>query len=190
LAELAVGAQAGTVTGAGAQLRHPLRVAALAGAVATLAYEQSTSGAGAFVAALLAAVLIVVSAVDLEHRIIPNRIVLPATLAVLTLRISFYPGRAGEWALASILAGAFLFLPRLLDSAAMGMGDVKLAMLIGAALGRGAVPALGLALLCTLPVALAGVVRHGGAARRMPLPFGPFLATGALLVLFIQVLTG
>jgi prepilin signal peptidase PulO-like enzyme (type II secretory pathway) len=189
LAELGIATQAGTLAGDAVQLRYPLRVVALASAVAALVFAAAPFGAGAFLAAAVSAVLVVVSAIDVEHRIIPNRIVLPATLAVLIARVSFFPGRALEWVLAAILAGAFLFLPRLLDSAAMGMGDVKLAMLIGAALGRGAILAISLALLCTLPVAVAVIVRHGGAARKMPLPFGPFLAAGALLVMFIPALS-
>ena len=64
------------------------------------------------------------------------------------------------------------------------MGDVKLMLLIGAALGWSVAGALLLAFACVFPVALAIVIRGGAAARKTSLPFGPFLALGALIMLF------
>jgi leader peptidase (prepilin peptidase) / N-methyltransferase len=72
----------------------------------------------------------------------------------------------------------------------MGMGDVKLGLLIGAALGWGAAPAIALALLFVFPVALAIVIRKGTAARRATIPMGPFLALGALVALLGPGLAG
>lgn len=139
----------------------------------------------AVVGAFLAAVLVVLAAIDIERRIIPNRIVLPATAIVLVARISESPTRAGEWLGAALLAGALLALPRLRNPAAIGMGDVKLAALIGAALGWGAFVALAIGFVATIPVAAFLVVQRGPAARKIPLPLAPFLALGALIVMFI-----
>ena len=75
-----------------------------------------------------------ISATDLEHRIIPNRVVLPAAAIVLVAQTALDP--SPEWALAALGASGFLFAAALAYPAGMGMGDVKLALLIGAMLGR------------------------------------------------------
>src|SRR5215207_7295427 len=86
------------------------------------------------VSAFFCAVLVAVSAIDLTHRIIPNRIVLPAFAVVLVAQTLLEP--SPEWALAALGAAGFLFLAVLSYPAGMGMGDVKLALLMGAALGK------------------------------------------------------
>jgi prepilin signal peptidase PulO-like enzyme (type II secretory pathway) len=190
LHESGIATGAGVVAAGGASLRHPAAVAPLTVAVAAAAFAAFPLGPSAFIAGFLAAVLVVVAAIDIERRIIPNRIVMPATAIVLVVRLAFFPGRALEWAGAAVLAGLLLLLPRLRNAAAMGMGDVKLAILIGAALGWGAFVALPVAFACIVPAAVFVVARGGLAARKAPLPFGPFLALGALFVLFIPYLTG
>ena len=90
--------------------------------------------AEAAIAAFFCAVLVAVSAIDLEHRIIPNRIVLPATVVVLVANTA--RDLSPEWALAALAGSGFLFAAALVYPAGMGMGDVKLALLMGAALGR------------------------------------------------------
>jgi leader peptidase (prepilin peptidase)/N-methyltransferase len=144
----------------------------------------------AVVAALTGATLVVISAVDIERGIIPNKIVLPAAAIVLVAQIALFPGRAGEWALAAILAALFFLIPNVLSRRLMGMGDVKLALLLGAALGWQVVGAVALAFLCLFPVALVMLARGGLAARKATLPFGPFLSLGALIMLFVPYLTG
>src|SRR5207244_8425858 len=96
--------------------------------------------AQAAVAALFCAALVAVSAIDLEHRIIPNRIVLPATVVVLAANTA--RDLSPEWALAALAASGFLLAAALAYPAGMGMGDVKLALLMCAALGRPASAAL------------------------------------------------
>jgi prepilin signal peptidase PulO-like enzyme (type II secretory pathway) len=174
------------------RLRLPYQgvVAPLAVVLAALAFTAFPRGASAGVAALLAGTLVVLSAIDIQRGIIPNRIVLPATGLVLLVRIAFFPDHALEWIAASILGGLVLFLPRLLTKTAMGMGDVKMAMLIGAGLGWGVVLALPVAFMCSFPAALIVVVRRGLSARRTSIPFGPFLALGALIVLFTPYVLG
>jgi leader peptidase (prepilin peptidase)/N-methyltransferase len=161
-----------------------------AAAAAALAVAAHRHDASAIVAGLLAAVLVIVTATDLERRIIPNAVVLPATAAVLTARIVISPGRTGEWLLAAILAAAVFGIPSLINASLMGMGDVKLALLLGAGLGRGVVAAIVLAVLALFPFALWRVIRDGWGSRRSGLPFAPFLAVGGLVVLIAPLFTG
>jgi leader peptidase (prepilin peptidase) / N-methyltransferase len=135
-------------------------------------------------ASILAATLVALSAIDIEHGVIPNRIVLPAAAVVLCVQLALFPGDALEWTLAPLAAAVVLALPGLLGRAWMGMGDVKLALLIGAGLGWDVFGALVLAFLCVFPVALAVVARRRLEARRATIPFGPFFSLGALILLF------
>ncbi len=139
-------------------------------------------GLDALVAAFFCAVLVVVSATDLAHRIIPNRIVVPATVVVLAAQTALHP--SPEWAIAALGASAFLFAAAVAYPAGMGMGDVKLALLMGAMLGRTVPVALMLGMLLALVPSVVLLARHGGAARKMGIPFGPFLALGSIFALF------
>lgn len=136
----------------------------------------------ALVAAFFCAVLVVVSVIDLAHRIIPNRVVLPATAIVLAAQTALHS--SPEWALAALGASGFLFVAALVYPAGMGMGDVKLALLLGAMLGRVAPVGLMLAMLLAMLPSIVLLARHGLAARKMGIPFGPFLALGAVIALF------
>jgi leader peptidase (prepilin peptidase)/N-methyltransferase len=136
----------------------------------------------AAVAALFCAVLVAVSAIDLEHRIIPNRIVLPATVVVLAANTA--RELSPEWALAALAASGFLFAAALAYPGGMGMGDVKLALLMGAALGRTVPVALMAGMLAAMVPSVVLLVRHGSKARKMGIPFGPFLAIGSVVALF------
>jgi leader peptidase (prepilin peptidase) / N-methyltransferase len=136
----------------------------------------------ALVAVVFCASLVAVSATDFEHRIIPNRIVVPAAAIVLVAQTAIDP--SPEWALGALGAGGFLFLALLVYPSGMGMGDVKLALLLGAMLGRTVGVALMIGMLAALVPAIVLMARHGSAARKMALPFGPFLALGGLVALF------
>lgn len=136
----------------------------------------------AFVAAFFCAVLVTVSATDLAHRIIPNVIVLPAAALVLLAQTALEP--SPEWALGALGAFLFLFVAAFAYPQGMGMGDVKLALLLGAMLGRTVPVALMVGMLAALVPAVVLLARHGAAARKMGIPFGPFLALGALVALF------
>jgi len=138
--------------------------------------------AKAAIAAFFCAVLVAVSAIDLEHRIIPNRIVLPATVVVLVANSA--RDLSPEWALAALAGSGFLFAAALAYPAGMGMGDVKLALLMGAALGRTVSVALMVGMLAALVPSVVLLVRHGSKARKMGVPFGPFLAIGSVAALF------
>jgi leader peptidase (prepilin peptidase)/N-methyltransferase len=154
--------------------------------LAALAFAVYPTGPRSVLAAVFAAVLVVLAAIDLERRIIPNRIVLPATAIVLAAHIAIVPGRTIELILAPLAAALFLLLPNLLNSSAMGMGDVKLALLLGAGLGWGVFGALIVGFLAAIPFAVAVIVKGGAAAARTKtLPLGPFLAFGGLVILIV-----
>jgi leader peptidase (prepilin peptidase) / N-methyltransferase len=136
----------------------------------------------ALVAACFCAALVAVSATDLEHRIIPDRIVLPAAAGILAARTLLEP--SAEWAFAALGCSLFLFLAVLAYPAGMGMGDVKLALLLGAALGRAGPVALAVGMLAALLPAAFLLARYGSAGRKMAIPFGPFLALGGVVALF------
>ena len=138
--------------------------------------------AKAAVAAFFCAVLVAVSVIDLEHRIIPNRIVLPATVVVLVANSA--RDLSPEWALAALAGSGFLFAAAIAYPAGMGMGDVKLALLMGAALGRTVSVALMVGMVAALVPSVVLLARHGAKARKMGIPFGPFLAIGSVVALF------
>ena len=134
------------------------------------------------VAAFFCAALVAVSVTDLEHRLIPNRIVVPAAAVVLVAQTAIDP--SPEWAISAAGAAGFLLLAALAYPAGMGMGDVKLALLLGAALGHTVPVAMMLAMVAALVPAAWLFARHGSAARKMGIPFGPFLALGGVTALF------
>jgi leader peptidase (prepilin peptidase) / N-methyltransferase len=138
--------------------------------------------AEAAVAAFFCSVLVAVSAIDLEHRIIPNRIVVPAAGVVLLANTLLDP--SPKWVLGALGGAGFLFAAALVYPAGMGMGDVKLALLMGAALGRNVSVALMVGMVAAMVPGLFLLARHGSKARKMGIPFGPFLALGSVVALF------
>jgi leader peptidase (prepilin peptidase)/N-methyltransferase len=167
----------------GTPQRGRVVLAPLIAALAVLAFATFALDR-ALVAAFLAGVLVVLAAIDIQRGIIPNRIVLPASGVILLAQIALFPDRAAEWVLAALAAAVALAIPQLLGRAWMGMGDAKLALLLGAGLGWAVFEALLAGFLCAFPVALLVLMRGGIAARKQMIPFGPFLALGGLIVLF------
>ena len=163
--------------------RLPPAVLVLASVVAAAAPVRLGLTPYAAMAAGALAVLVVLSAIDLQARILPNKILLPAMGAVLAGQVVFYPERADEMVAAALVAGAVMLAPALVNSAAMGMGDVKLAAFLGVLLGAKALPAMMLGFIATAPVLAILLVLRGRAARGTALPLGPFLALGAAIVL-------
>jgi leader peptidase (prepilin peptidase)/N-methyltransferase len=136
----------------------------------------------ALAAAIFCGALVVISATDLERRIVPNRVVLPATVVVLALQLAWKPSI--EWPVAGIGGALFLFVAALAYPAGMGMGDVKLALLIGVAVGWTVPLAIFAGTVAGLVPSAVLFARHGKAARKMGIPFAPFLALGGLVALF------
>lgn len=136
----------------------------------------------ALVSVLLCWALVVVTRTDLEHRLIPDAIVLPATVVVLALRTVDDPGF--EWVASSLGAGLLLFVIGLVHPKGLGLGDVKLAALLGAGLGVSVIPALFVGFFAAFVPAAVLLFRHGQDARTQAIPLGPFLALGAVVGLF------
>jgi leader peptidase (prepilin peptidase)/N-methyltransferase len=140
--------------------------------------------ADAFVAAFFCSTLVVLSAIDVERRILPDKIVLPAAAVVLAAQLVLHPNQWVEWILAPLGAAAFLFAALLAYPKGMGMGDVKLCLLLGAMLGKLVLVGLMIGMVAAFVPAVVLLARHGSAARKMAIPFGPFLAFGAIVALF------
>ena len=133
-------------------------------------------------AAGFCSVLVVLSVVDARHRLVPNRIVLPSAAIALVAHTAIDP--SPSWAVWALVASGALFLVVLAYPDGLGLGDVKLALLLGAMLGASVCVALMVGLVAALVPAVVLVARHGGGARKMGLPLVPFLALGSLVALF------
>jgi prepilin signal peptidase PulO-like enzyme (type II secretory pathway) len=169
--------------GEGISWRYPAVELASGGlaAAAILTFGPTLEGLAAMVLVLT---LVPVVVIDLEHKLIPDIFVLPAAAASLALAVAADPDR--WWVPVAAAAGAsvFLLVLSLVYPGGMGLGDVKLALLLGAVLGLSVVPALAVAFAAGALLGAVLLVRLGGAARKMAVPFGPFLATGALVALW------
>ena len=131
------------------------------------------------------AVFVILAWIDLERRIVPNVIVLPAALVTLVGRIVVEPSQWAIYLAASLGAAAFFLIAHAIYPVGLGMGDVKLALLIGAATGRHILVALVVGTGAAGVYSIALLARHGAAARKTALPFAPFLALGAIVVLIL-----
>ena len=136
----------------------------------------------AVVASFFCVVLVVLSAIDIDRRIVPDRIVLPAAVIVLVAQTVLHP--SVEWVAAGFGASLFLLLAALVHPSGMGMGDVKLTLLLGFALGRTVPVAMFAGMFSALVPSAVLFARHGLRARKMKIPFAPFLALGGLVALF------
>ena len=165
--------------------RYPLVEAATAGLyVAVVAVHGS--GASLALGLILVTVLIPAAAIDLEHRIIPNRLLAVGVIAALAAGTALDPSGEPARLIASAAAGGFLLLAVLAYPGGMGMGDVKFAAFIGLCLGRAVAPAMLAALISGLIVGALVIARTGvRAGRKTAIPFGPSLAAGAVLGILV-----
>jgi leader peptidase (prepilin peptidase)/N-methyltransferase len=131
-----------------------------------------------------AAMLIAVAGIDLDHHIIPDKILVPAAIWGLGATIAFRPDNIDDSLIAGGIAFSALLLAALVYPAGMGMGDVKLAGVMGIYLGSGVAPAMLAAFLAGSLVGVAMIAREGRDARKKGVPFGPFLAFGGLVGLY------
>lgn len=129
----------------------------------------------------LAAALIAVAGIDIDHRIVPNRIVLPAAIWGIGASAVLRPAELPELLIAGAGAFAALLVAALAYPGGMGMGDVKLAGVMGLYLGIAVVPAMLVAFLAGSVYGLAKIARHGARARKQAVPFAPFLAIGGMV---------
>jgi leader peptidase (prepilin peptidase)/N-methyltransferase len=138
---------------------------------------------------LFVSALILVSQVDLEVRLIPDVIILPVAAVGVPLMILFGDGPWWEWPVAGLGAAGFLFLIsevyyRVRHVEGMGFGDVKLALCMGVYLGAAVAPALFIGFLSGAVIGLV-LVAASRAGAKTAIPFGPFLAAGAVVALFV-----
>lgn len=127
------------------------------------------------------AVLIALAGIDLEHRIVPNRVVLPAAAWAVAAAAAVATSELPELLIAGAAAFLALLVAALAYPAGMGMGDVKLAGVMGLYLGSAVAPALLAAFAGGALVGVGILLREGGGARKKGVPFAPFLALGGLV---------
>jgi leader peptidase (prepilin peptidase)/N-methyltransferase len=139
----------------------------------------------ALVGAVFCPTLILLAAIDLKHRLLPNTIVLPATLAVGLIVAASTPGDFVAHLLAGLALGGFFFAFAAFFPGSLGMGDAKLGFLLGLALGSKTLGATLIAFAGLLVAALYVLATRGISARKDALPFGPFLALGGILAFFL-----
>lgn len=136
-----------------------------------------------FLGLVLVTMLVAVTVTDLERRIIPNKVLLVAAVLGALIAAVGDPGSLPERCLVAATAGGGLFLVALAYPRGMGLGDVKLAAVMGLFLGRNVAPAILIALLAGSLVGLTMIAREGAGARKRAIPFGPFLALGGVVAL-------
>ncbi len=174
-----------------------IAVEILMGALFAALYLKHGWGAPVVITSAGVALLVAVAVIDLEHRLIPNHIVIPAVIVLLVLAAT-WPEMGFERALFfehvhlsslanSLAAGAgafILFLAvKAIYPAGMGAGDVKMAGMLGLLLGYpGIVVALWTAVVLGGALAV-GLLVLGGRSRKDAMPFGPFLSAGGILAL-------
>jgi leader peptidase (prepilin peptidase) / N-methyltransferase len=132
-----------------------------------------------------AAMLIAVAGIDLEHRIVPNKILLPMAVWGIGAGAAVRPDMLPELLIGGAAAFTFLFVAALVHPKGMGMGDVKLAGVMGLYLGASVAPALLIGFLTGSVVGVAILAKHGAAGRKRGVPFAPFLALGGIVALLV-----
>ena len=128
--------------------------------------------------------LVPVTVIDLDFRIIPNKLMIAGTVAALAILALTRPDDIPEHLIAAFAAGGFLLVAAIAYPSGMGMGDVKLAFVMGLFLGRDVGVAMLVALVAGSLVGVA-IMAHKGTqeGRKTAIPFGPFLALGGLVAL-------
>jgi leader peptidase (prepilin peptidase)/N-methyltransferase len=160
-------------------------VAALSLAAVVAGFAHFGLHGQALVGAVFCPALILLAAIDLKHRLLPNTIVLPASLAVGLIVAASAPGDFLAHLLAALALGGFFFAFAALFPGSLGMGDAKLGFLLGLALGSKTLGATLIAFAGLLVAALYVLATRGISSRKDAIPFGPFLALGGILAFFL-----
>lgn len=162
--------------------RYPLVEATTALLFAAVVAVHHADTAALVLGLVLVAFLVPIALIDIDHRIIPNRLTLPAAVLAVVLGTALDPGGEVERLIAAAVAGGLLLLPSLLHPAGMGMGDAKLVAVLGLFLGWAVIPAFFVAFATGTIVGIGVMIRKGMAAgRKTAVPFGPFLALGGVV---------
>jgi leader peptidase (prepilin peptidase)/N-methyltransferase len=161
--------------------RYPLVEAGTA-LLCALVVVAKGADEGALLGLGLVLLLVPVTLIDLDHRIIPNRLMLIGAVLAPALVLLTAPDDLLEHVIAAVAAGGFFLLAVLAYPRGMGMGDVKLAAVLGLFLGRAVGPAVFVALVAGTLVGALIMARKGAReGRKTAVPFGPFLALGGLV---------
>ena len=129
------------------------------------------------------AMLAAITLTDLDQRLIPNRILIAGAVAGLAIAAATDPSSLTERGIAALAAGGLLLLIALAYPRGMGMGDVKLAAVMGLFLASAVSVALAVAVIAGSVVGIGVMVQQGSGARKQAVPFGPFLALGGVVAL-------
>ncbi len=165
--------------------RYPLTEATLGGLwAATYLIVGDEDLAELALGLIFCTVLLAITLTDLELKLIPNAIVLAGSVAAVAIVAATDAGDLGPRAIAAAIAGGGLLLVALAYPRGMGMGDVKLAAMMGLFLGRAVAPALLVGFLAGSIVGVYLIARHGSEGRKRAIPFGPFLALGGIVGLW------
>jgi leader peptidase (prepilin peptidase)/N-methyltransferase len=171
--------------GARVSARYPL-VELATGALYAAVVATQDDGAGIVLGLLLVTALVPITLIDLDHRIIPNRITGPAAIVALVAIAVLDTDFLVEALIGAVAGGGFFFIAAVLYPRGMGMGDVKLAGVLGLYLGRAVAPAILIALIAGVIVGAAIIARKGAVeGRKTAVPFGPFLALGGIVAFFV-----
>ncbi len=166
--------------------RYPLTELAMAVLFAATVLILGTADVGQLVLGLVfCALLVVITVTDLEQRIIPNKVLAAGAVAALAIAAVSDPSSIPERLIAAFAAGGVLFLIALAYPRGLGMGDAKLVAVMGLFLGSAIAPAVLVGFATGAVVGVAMLAREGSAARKKAVPFGPFLALGGLVGLWV-----
>jgi leader peptidase (prepilin peptidase)/N-methyltransferase len=160
--------------------RYPLTEVTLAALYAAVAIRFHDDVGELVLGLVFVSMLVAITLTDLERRIIPNKVLLVSSVIGLAIVAVADPSSIPERAAAAAGAGGVLFIAALAYPGGMGLGDVKLAAAMGLFLGVEVIPAMVIALLAGSLVGVVLMIRHGAAARKKAIPFGPFLALGGV----------
>jgi leader peptidase (prepilin peptidase)/N-methyltransferase len=165
-----------------------LRIFVLVTSVALVAASFVTFGLSgkALLGAVFCPTLVLLAAIDVKHRLLPNAIILPASLVVGLIVAASMPGSFLTHLAAGAALGGFFFLFGTIFAGSLGMGDAKLGFLIGLAMGKQTFGAALIAFAGLLVAALYVLATRGAAARKDTLPFGPFLALGGIVAFLLS----
>jgi len=164
-----------------------LRVLVVAAGIGTVAGSFAQGfDTRAVIGAILCPVLVVLAAIDAQHQLLPNAIVLPTTLAVAVVLAIGAPSSFLLHLAAAAALGGFFFAFAAIFPGSLGMGDAKLGFLLGLALGSHTFAAAIYGCAGLLVAAIYILATRGVAARKDVIPFGPFLAIGGILAFFVS----
>jgi len=162
--------------------RYPLVEAGTAALFVAIVAVHHADTAALVLGLVLAAFLVPIALIDLDHRIIPNRLTLPAAVIAIVLGTALDPGGQVERLIAGAAAATLLGLPALINPKGMGLGDAKLVGVLGLYLGAAVAPALFVAFIVGTVLGIAIIMRKGMVqGRKTAVPFGPFLALGGIV---------